>query len=419
MCFNETANPFSEFKSDKTMNRPHGTVKITFSGDIMCDYLEVPAYKTETGDYDFNEMFKDCKSYFSLSDYVVGNLETPIANAKYSDKPYDFNSPLEFAEAIRDNGFSMVTTANNHCLDRDISGLEDTIMALDTIGIKHTGTNIKDLIPSGIVETIGNMKIGFLSYTYGTNAFFNSHYLGKAEKWKVNLYQEQELNNPIYRSLYNSSFCSYARRTVNFVSRCILHKNIFCDVYERNEKKNSFLKRMKKDIQALKDTGGAEYVVMCLHSGGQYNLKPLTKTKKIALQIASMGVDAIIINHEHIVHHGEVISDKIVVYSLGDFTSTAGVHCKPYDKMANYSVVFNLYLAKENEIVKPVDVTFSILKTIPAGENRVKTVFLFDLIRNCTDIDEQNELLQDNLKVHNLFRNIKETEIELKLEYRL
>jgi len=105
---------------------PSDTIKITFAGDIMCDHLEILSYRTDTGGYDFSEVFKECKDYFFSSDYVVGNLETPIAKAGYSEKLYSFNSPVEFAEAIKANGFSMVTTANNHCLDRGVSGLEDT-----------------------------------------------------------------------------------------------------------------------------------------------------------------------------------------------------------------------------------------------------------------------------------------------------
>jgi len=116
-----------------------------------------------------------------------------------------------------------------------------------------------------------------LSYTYGTNAFTNGEYLKKTEKWKVNLYQEQELHNPIYRNAYNSRAYGFARKVVNFIARRILDKNLFPPVYERTEKRQGFLKRMEKDIQALK-SDGAEYVVMCLHTGGQYNPSPLKST---------------------------------------------------------------------------------------------------------------------------------------------
>ena len=398
-------------------NQPY--VKITFTGDIMCDMHEIPVYKTETGEYDFSSIFEGVTGCFSDSDYVVGNLETPVANAEYSYEQYSFNAPVEFAKAIKRSGISMVTTANNHCLDRGICGLEDTNINLDAIGLKHTGTNNNKCSPSGIVEEIGGMKIGFLSYTYGTNAFHNKCYLGKNEKWKVNLYQEQELHNMIYRRFYYSYLRTFTIRAINKIGRLFFNKNIIClvPVYERTEKCAMTYKKMKNDICSMKNE--ADYVIMCLHSGGQYNHIPLKNTKEIARKIVGLGVDAVIINHEHVIHYGEIISGKPVIYCLGNFTSRTGVHEPPYDKMADYSILLNLYLYKEGKVVKPLKITFSILKTITEGYNRVKTVLLFDLIKDCTDKNKQNELLSDNLKIYNLFRNSKENEIELQLEYLL
>lgn len=383
----------------------------------MCDMYEIQAYKTNTGSYGFSDIFKDCKEYFSSSAYVVGNLETPIANIQYSFHITRFNSPIEYGEAVKNSGFSMVTTANNHCLDRDVSGLEDTIRNLDSIGLKHTGTNNRDMMPTGIVESFGDMRVGFLSYSYGTNACYNNHYLKKAEKWKVNLYQEQELHNLIHRKIYKSKLCAFAKKLVNFGSRRLLHRNIWGWLYEGQEKSTRLLKRMEKDIGALKRTEGAEYIIMCLHAGGQYNLVPRKYVKKMVQKIVDMGANAIITNHEHVVHHSQVSSTNVIAYSLGNFTSRAGVHKPPYDKMADYSVLLNLYLSKNDKKVKPAKVTFSIAKSISDGENRVKTVLLFDLINKCTDTNEREKLLHDNLKIYNLFTKRSRKEVGLKLEY--
>ena len=348
----------------------------------MCTKQEIPAHKTKTGEYDFSEMFKDCKSYFSSSDYVVGNLETPLADAYYCNNPINYNSPAAFAQAIKNIGFSMVTTANNHCLDRGVAGVEDTLNVLDSIGLKHTGTNSKNILPTGIIEDINNIKIGFLSYTYGTNAWFNKNYLKNDEKWKINLYQEQELH--------------------------------------RNRKKNSFMffERMRKDIKLLKNTG-AEYIIMCLHAGGQYSRVPQKNTKKITALIAEMGVDAVITNHEHVIHNIEFLSDKIITYSLGNFSSLFCIYSGPFIKLSDYSIIFNLYLSKNNNIVKTADISFSIAKTVKTGKNRVKTALLFDLIKNCANTKALAKLLRDNRKIYNRFLNRKETEIEPKLEYQI
>ena len=404
---------YSSDKHNNTSNKATAaTIKITFTGDIMCDMYEIAAYKANNGKYDFSKIFEDCKKYFSESDYVVGNLETPIANSALSYHITRFNSPPEFADAIINNGISMVTTANNHCFDRGFSGLDDTITNLDAIGLKHTGINRNNIIPTGIVETIDNIRIGFLSYTYGTNACYNNYYLNKNEKWKVNLYQEQELYNQIYRFFYK-----YSRKTINYLSHLIIRRNIFGWLYEGSEKNIHFLKRMKADIAALKNNKKAEYVIMCLHAGGQYNPEPSKQCKKIVSKIDNMGVDSIIVNHEHVIHYGEKSKNGVITYSLGNFTSRTGVHRAPFDKMAEYSILFNIYLSKKDNIVKPENLTFSIAKSISDGENKVKTVLLHDLIKNCTDTNERNKLLNDNLKIYNLFTKSSKTDLELKLEY--
>jgi len=402
------------------MSADSKTVKITFTGDIMCDRLTVAGYKKPDGTFDFSEMFDECKDYFSQSDFVVGNLETPVANAGYSYKMYDFNAPVEFAEAVKNAGFDLVSTANNHCLDRGVSGLEDTIKALESIGLKHTGTNSVKKLPTGIIGNIGGIKVGFLSYTYGTNAFLNKVYLKNNEKWKVNLFQEQELHNPLYRRFYKSRFGEKFKSITNRLFSRLVGKKWFGPVWERTENSFRLMRGMKKDIRALKAADEKpDYVVMLLHGGGQYNPEPMKRLKKIMAKIAGMGVDAIITNHEHMIHDAVMSSDKVMTYSLGDFVSTSRVHRPPYDEMGQYSVLFNLHLAKNNGVVKPFETTFSIVRKISNGENRVKVVPLFDLINKCAVADERARILNDNLKIYNLFRNSNETDIKSQKEYKL
>lgn len=80
--------------------------------------------------------------YLENSDYVVGNLEVPLGGekSKYTYNPYLFNAPDKFALDLKTAGFSMLITANNHCLDRGIKGLYRTIDVLDKYNINHAGT---------------------------------------------------------------------------------------------------------------------------------------------------------------------------------------------------------------------------------------------------------------------------------------
>ena len=175
---------------------------------------------------------------------------------------------------------------------------------------------------------------------------------------------------------------------------------------------------MKKEINLLK-RNGAEYIIMCAHMGGQYNLAPSDQTKKLVDKIISYGVDAVIGNHEHVIHNCDLsnIKDGIIkTYSLGNFSGLAGVLKEPYDKLSEYSIIFNIYISKENGTVKVEKVSFAIAKSVKNGENKIKTVLLYDLIQEARD-EEKEKLLADNLRIYNLFLNKNEKNIEVEKEY--
>lgn len=152
--------------------------------------------------------------------------------------------------------------------------------------------------------------------------------------------------------------------------------------------------------------------------GGQYNREPNELTLKVTNKVLKYGADAVIGHHEHVIHKCDV-SDKtkIKTYSLGNFSGLAGVLKEPYDRLAEYSIIFNLYLGKEDNMVGVKKCTFSITKSIADGEGKIKTVLLYDLINNCVDELQYKQLLEDNLKVYNLFLNKNSEEINLEREY--
>ena len=106
-------------------------VKITFLGDIMCEGPLLKAAHKEDGTYDFSECFQGICGLLTEADYVIGNLETPLSGeeAGYTktEDLYSFNTPIEFAEAVKEMGMDLVLTANNHCCDRGIEGLIKTL----------------------------------------------------------------------------------------------------------------------------------------------------------------------------------------------------------------------------------------------------------------------------------------------------
>ncbi len=100
-----------------------------------------------------------------------GNLETTFAGIDrgYSGYP-TFNSPASLGEALKNIGVDVLSTANNHCLDKGFSGLESTLSELDNMGISHTGTSrTEEEQNTVLVKEVNGIKIAFLSFTYGTN----------------------------------------------------------------------------------------------------------------------------------------------------------------------------------------------------------------------------------------------------------
>lgn len=398
------------------MNRK--SIKISFTGDIMCEAIQINSHKVDKDKYDFSEIFSDMKNYFKKSDYVVGNLETPIAGVElgFCNKKFSFNTPEEFLIAIKNMGVDLVTTANNHCLDRGIEGLDKTIKNLDKYNLEHIGTYNKQ--NNGFIKEIGGIKVGFLSYTYGTNAFANNNYLKKNQEYMVNLFQQQELRNKFIRLSYNSKWKFYSR-LYRLYLRIFNPNQLKRDVFERKEKSFPYMIKLKKEVKLLKKNG-AEYIIMCAHMGGQYNTKAKKETKELVDKIIKFGVDAVIGNHEHLINESDLsgINNNVIkTYSLGNFSGLAGVLKAPYDKMAEYSIVFNIYLNKNKNVVNVDKCTFSIVKSIKINDGKIKTVLLYDLINNCENQYDKKKLVDDNLKIYNLFLNSNESMIELKEEY--
>lgn len=398
------------------MNRK--SVKISFTGDIMCEAIQINSHKVDEEKYDFSEIFSDMRNYFKRSDYVVTNLETPVAGVKFGfcDKKFSFNTPEEFLIAIKDMGVNLVTTANNHCLDRGVEGLIKTIETLDRYNLSHIGTYNKK--NKGFIKSIDGIKVGFLSYTYGTNAFANNNYLKKKEKYMVNLFQQQELRNKFVRLSYKNMWKFYSR-LYRLYLRVFNPKQLKREVFERKEISFLYMMRLKKEIKLLKKNG-AQYIIMCAHMGGQYNTKAKEETKELVDKIIRFGADAVIGNHEHLINESDLSGIKnnvIKTYSLGNFSGLAGVLKPPYDKMAEYSIVFNIYLNKDGNSVNVDKCTFSIVKSIKINDGKIKTVLLYDLINNCNDKEDKKKLISDNLKIYNLFLNTNKSTIELKEEY--
>lgn len=366
----------------------------------MCEKKMLDLFRTKSG-YDFSQIFSRITDTFSQSDIVIGNLETPISfdDTNLTTDPYCFNSPFEFAEAAYKSGIRIVSTANNHCLDRGITGINSTIKSLNKIGIKHTGVYSSKGHSPLIVEC-KNIKIGIMSYTYGTNAFNNNYYLNKNNNYCVNLFQNQELSNKIEYSLINNNhlFIKIIRKILVKILWFRYHK----PVYERREFSYKKIKTLKKDIKELKKQ--SDILIMCMHIGGQYSKKPSSYTKSMSKFLQKQGVEIIVGNHEHVIHPGDfsgIDNNNIITYSLGNFDCGDAVSSLPTKHFTDYSIALNVYLDVVNKRISKA--TYTILKCRVIDNQKIQTVPLCDLIFEETNPAVKENLICDLYKASKLF----------------
>lgn len=255
---------------------PKEYIKLTLLGDIMCHPSQYEAAKTDEG-YNFNPAFEDIGEYTSKADLTLANLETTLGGKEmiYSGYP-SFNTPEQLAQAVKNTlGVDIVSTANNHALDRHYKGLCNTIDFLDEYGLKHTGTYKSEAESRKIlIEEIKGLKIAFLSYTYGTNGIMTPE------------------NKPF---------------AVNYIDR----------------------NKILNDSQKAREQG-AHLIIASMHWGEEYSHNPSQQQVELAHWIfKNTEVDIISGNHVHAVQPIEFINlsdesgdkDGLVIYAQGNFFS--------------------------------------------------------------------------------------------------
>ncbi|MEH7087343.1 CapA family protein, partial [Neobacillus drentensis] len=135
-------DPSTESVTDSELKTYMKEAKLVAVGEIKMQSPQLPSYyHKSTGTYNFNPFFEQVKPLLTQGDFVWANLETPIAGAdlRYSGYPM-FNAPPELAAALKYAGFNIVSTANNHALDRKELGVKRTLTRVKEQGMITKGT---------------------------------------------------------------------------------------------------------------------------------------------------------------------------------------------------------------------------------------------------------------------------------------
>lgn len=328
-------------------------IRISAVGDILCEnsILE-DAYDKGTQNYDFTSMFKNMSTFFADSDITVGTMETNYTDNKYSGYGQR-NSPISFAEALKNIGIDLVSISTNHSLDYGIEGLQETKRALEGIGYDVVGDNLGESRVK--IKTIKNTKIAFLSYTYG---FENQNSKTKEELDSANI--------------YNSEIA-------------------------------------KKDLEYAKEN--ADYSIIIMHWGDAYSIKPNKEQQNIAKFLVENGADMILGNHASAVQKMEVMQSPegknvLVVYSLGNYISGETMD------ISKIELVLNIELRKSGEtgevVLSKVDYTpIYVLDRGTKAENRYE---LIDMKGTAKAYAEGNKKIVNKETYNKLVEGLKKLE---------
>lgn len=362
-------------------------------------YLPQNKASFKNGKYDYSVVFEKVKPLLYKSDYVVGNLETPIAGEEliYTYEGTVFNTPIEFAEAIRDAGIKTVSLANNHCLDRGLAGLRKTILNLKQCGIESFGCYLsreESALPY-ILEVEG-FRIALLGYTYGTNSEWRNNILSNEDDYSVDLFREQDkyikhTNNVLLRAL---------KKTIRaFTPHCVaikIRNPIVVDgVKSANitEGDRRFVERMEAKIRLAKNK--ADLVIMCMHSGGQFNDEIGEYTEDLVKRLLNNGCDIVVGNHPHDILGHRKINNKLVTYSLGNFCYTPKYDDYINDVLSEYSLLLHLYIDVEGRSISKT--TVSLLRTIKQNDGNSVVYPVHDLIMD-TSFRNKSKVLMESKK---------------------
>ena len=92
-------------------------ITLLFVGDLMQHQAQIDAARRSDGSYDYRHCFSAIQPVVAEADLAVANLEVTLAGKPYRGYPA-FSAPDAFLHAVKECGFDILLTANNHCLDR-------------------------------------------------------------------------------------------------------------------------------------------------------------------------------------------------------------------------------------------------------------------------------------------------------------
>lgn len=227
---------------------------------------------TFTGDIAFNHYFslpvreplldQSIKDFLADSDYCVGNMEGPFMRLAGLETPrFQHHSDCSAAQLIRNYGVNIWNLSNNHAFDFGREGICSSIDLAKRLGCRTIGAWTDEKQGADTIVIPDGGGIGLFSATY-------------SEK------KMREIPD-----------CSYLD-------------------WDDLDGIKGVVTKIKKECR---------WCVMIVHGGEEFSDMPMPETRNRYLSYLRLGVDVVVGHHPHVVQNYEMIGDKIIFYSLGNF----------------------------------------------------------------------------------------------------
>ena len=233
------------------------TVTLMFGGDVTL----TDAYTDSVG--------SDRQWAFSAMDearqvdVAMVNLEAPFTTSTtpLPDKQFNFKADPENVQVLKNGGIDIVTLANNHAMDYEAAGLEDTIKTLEQAGIHHIGAGrtLEEARRPEILDVKGQ-RIAYFGY-------------------------------------YDGDFQAAG-----------------AGIAGTNVRQND---RVAADIKAIRSQ--VDWVVVNYHWGEELAKYPGDYQMDLARFTIDQGADLVVGHHPHVLQGAEIYKGRPIVYSLGNF----------------------------------------------------------------------------------------------------
>jgi len=332
-------DPYEQNKEEVSAEKPEKekeieekvkSIKISAVGDIMFHMSQIKGgYDESTDTYDFNPFFEEIKPFIEEADIAFGNFEGTTAGLDngnvYKAWPV-FNVPDETLDAIKNAGFDVLSTINNHSIDMGKQGIIRTIHQINQRDMLHIGTRTSPEEKRVLLLEEKDIKVAVIAYTYGCNGL--EQYLTEDELgYMVNIIDENKI---------------------------------------------------KEDIEYSKENN-ADVIIAFMHWGGEYQRDPSAVQRNLADMMLNNGVDIILGSHPHVVQDSKTLEidkeKKFIAYSMGNFISN-----QRYETLVHEYPNVNTYFTEDGvlinlEIEKDMETNKTRLKGIeyiPTWVNRIK-----------------------------------------------